>query len=102
MSGSSIKVSKKLEMINVWGEKLGIPESGARACKAERFVGARAAVQIRRYKFGIAREGRDFTAIFLGESRVSFPGADTGLIGGESDQEEKWRFTPSMLLQLLS
>ncbi|HEV8519664.1 MAG TPA: hypothetical protein VGQ54_13905 [Burkholderiales bacterium] len=94
MPGSSIKVSKKLEMINVCGEKLGIPKSGTRAFvrKAEHFIGARAAVQIRRYNFGIAREGRDFTAIFLGESQVSFPGADTGLIGGESDQEGKMAF----------
>ena len=60
--------------------------------KAEHFIGARAAVQIRRYNFGIAREGRDFTAIFLGESQVLFPGADTGLIGGGSDQEGKMAF----------
>ena len=52
----------------------------------------RAGVRIRCFKLGISREGRDFTAIFLNESQVSFPGADTGLNGGGSDQEGKMAF----------
>ena len=81
-------------MINVCGEKLGILKSRALTCgcKAKRFIGARAGVQIRSLEFGFSREGRDFTAIFLGESQVSFPGADTGLNGGGSDQEGKMAF----------
>jgi len=49
-------------------------------------------VQIRRFECDISREDRDFTAIFLDESQVSFPGADTGLIEGGFDQEGKMAF----------
>jgi hypothetical protein len=81
-------------MINVCGEKLGILKSRALACvcKATRCIATRGGVQIRCFRFGISREGRDFTAIFLSESQVSFPGADTGLNGGGSDQEGKMAF----------